>query len=350
MKRIRISRAWMIFSAIALILILGGIAIILGVVAEYEHIIFQHTDHAAVLRWLKMAALYLTIGGGMIVAGAGTLIMAFLRVLRKAEAVGKEAETLLRKNKEMEELYQKTQRLAHHQRLQMIGTLTSSISHEFNNLLTPIMGYSMMALEKLPSDDTELYDGILEIYHTSLKAKEIISRLSDLSRKNTDDTFRQASVDDLIRKTLAVAKPAKPEAVEIKLDLNCWEQRILANEIQICQMVLNLIINGFHAMGEKAGVLSISTSFNETHVKISVGDTGHGIPPEILPDIFTPFFTTKEMGEGTGLGLSIVAQVVEDHQGEIQVETKINCGTTFIISLPRVRTEETLTNIKETYR
>ena len=73
--------------------------------------------------------------------------------------------------------------LAHHQRLETIGTLTSSISHEFNNLLTPIMGYSLLTLENLPDEENELYDYVLEIYNASQKAKTIISRLSDLSRK-----------------------------------------------------------------------------------------------------------------------------------------------------------------------
>ena len=83
----------------------------------------------------------------------------------------------------MEALNRKNQELAHHDRLQTIGTLTSSIAHEFNNLLTPIMGYSILVLEQLPSDAEELYDNVLEIYNSSRKAKEIIARLSDLSRK-----------------------------------------------------------------------------------------------------------------------------------------------------------------------
>lgn len=103
--------------------------------------------------------------------------------------------------------------------LQTIGTLTSSIAHEFNNLLTPIMGYSILVLEQLPSDAEELYDNVLEIYNSSRKAKEIIARLSDLSRKNTSLTFQYVSPDELVRKVLAVASPARPPHVEVRTDL-----------------------------------------------------------------------------------------------------------------------------------
>ena len=238
----------------------------------------------------------------------------------------------------MEELNRQTQKLAHHQRLEIIGTLTSSIAHEFNNLLTPIMGNSMMALEKLPSDEDELYDELLEIYSASCKAKEIISRLSDLSRKNPETCFRQVAPDEVIRKMVKTAEPARAENVQINMNLNCWEQRLTANEIQISQLVLNLILNGFHAMEPDGGILTLATNFDEENIYLQVSDTGCGIAKEIRQKIFEPFFTTKEAGKGTGLGLAIVAQVVEDHMGKIQVESKEGSGTTFTVSLPRMRT------------
>ena len=266
------------------------------------------------------------------VLGIGAMVLLVINGSGKAK---REAKILQRKNEAMEKLNRQTQELAHHQRLEIMGTLTSSIAHEFNNLLTPIMGYSMMALEKLPPEEEELYDDILEIYEASRKAKTIISRLSDLSRKNTDLTFRQVSPDDLIRKVLDVAKPAKPNRVEIRLNLNCWAQRLYANEIQMSQLFLNLILNGFHAMEETGGTLSVDTSFDEDSICVRVSDTGTGIPEEIQNKIFEPFFTTKAAGKGTGLGLAIVAQVVEDHKGTIHVQSQEGKGTTFTIQLPR---------------
>ena len=140
-----------------------------------------------------------------------------LRSGRRNERAQRELALLQEKNAAMEALNRKNQELAHHDRLQTIGTLTSSIAHEFNNLLTPIMGYSILVLEQLPSDAEELYDNVLEIYNSSRKAKEIIARLSDLSRKNTSLTFQYVSPDELVRKVLAVASPARPPHVDCLL-------------------------------------------------------------------------------------------------------------------------------------
>ena len=253
--------------------------------------------------------------------------------LLKITRLHRETAALRRKKEAMEAVQAESRKLAHHQRLQIIGTLTAAIAHEFNNLLTPIMGYSMMALEKL-DPEAEVYEDLVEVYNTSRKAKTIISRLSDLSRKNTGTTFHQVCPDELVRRTLEVAAPAKPREVELKLDLNCWDQRIEANEIQISQLLLNLILNSFHAMG-KQGILTVGTSFDGEHIQFQISDTGHGIPPEIREQIFEPFFTTKEAGEGTGLGLAIVAQVVEEHQGTIHLQSTPGQGTTFTITLPK---------------
>ena len=251
----------------------------------------------------------------------------------------KELQQLSQRQEKLEEINRQTQQLAHHQRLEIIGTLTSSISHEFNNLLTPIMSYSLMTLEKLPPSEEELADNLIEIFNASEKAKEIISRLSDLSRKNSPNTFRTASLDMLIQKALTIATPAKPKEVEVRLNLNCWDQRIRVNEIQITQMLLNLILNAFHAM-EDSGVLEIETTYDDHFITLQVSDTGCGIPEELHKKIFEPFFTTKDSGKGTGLGLAIVAQVVEDHRGTIHVTSQPGKGTAFTVKLPRLQAAE----------
>ena len=251
----------------------------------------------------------------------------------------RELRQLSQRQRHLEEINRQTQQLAHHQRLETIGTLTSSISHEFNNLLTPIMSYSLMTLEKLPPSEEELADNLIEIFNASEKAKEIISRLSDLSRKNSPNTFRPVSLDALIKKALTVANPARPQSVEVRLNLNCWDQRIRANEIQITQMLLNLILNAFHAM-EDGGTLEISTTYDDHSVNLQVTDTGCGIPEALHRKIFEPFFTTKDPGKGTGLGLAIVAQVVEDHQGSIHLRSQPGEGTVFTVSIPRLQSAE----------
>lgn len=335
MKRKEVSWSMVACFLVAIVLVIAGLSTVFHVFSDYESVAFGQMDRDLLVSLLRASAVRLILGGGLMAAGSGTLLILFLHMIRRTARTQKEADILRKKNEAMEALNRQTQQLAHHQRLETIGTLTSSIAHEFNNLLTPIMGYSLMALEKLPPEEEELYDDILEIYNASRKAKDIISRLSDLSRKNTVMTFRPVSPDDLVRKTLSVATPARPQRVEVKVDLNCWDQRFQANEIQLSQLLLNLILNGFHAMEERGGVLTVKTSFDDKDIHITVADDGCGIPAEVLPRIFEPFFTTKETGKGTGLGLAIVAQVVEDHHGKIQVDSREGIGTTILVKLPR---------------
>ncbi len=333
--RIDIKKWKWLLMGLAVLAILLGLHTILIAAGEYRAIVTQDVLHDYLMTAWHQTAWKLMLAGALVLLGFGILLAMILRFSRQTHRHQREAEALRRKEEAAEALNRQNQQLQHHQRLHIIGTLTSSIAHEFNNLLTPIMGYSLMALEKIPPEDEELYDNLLEVYNASRKAKTIISRLSDLSRKNTDTTFRQVSLDALVHKTLDVAAPAKPADVEVRLNLNCWEQRIEANEIQLSQLLLNLILNSFDAMGE-AGVLEISTTFDERSVELVVRDTGCGIPKDVLPDIFEPFFTTTEAGKGTGLGLAIAAQVVEDHQGTIAVESREGEGTTFTVMLPRV--------------
>lgn len=317
---------------ISVLLIITGVCLCFHVCRSFEHVMANYAHFDQIRKPLHAVALRLAADLGLIFAGIFGMVLTLSRRLSRSRS---QITDLEQKNAAMDELIRKQQQLAHHQRLETLGTMTSSIAHEFNNLLTPIMGYSMMALEKLPPEETELYDNILEIYTASRKAKQIISRLSDLSRKSSGDVIRPISPDDLVRKTLEAAAPARPEQVQVKLGLNCWDQRIPANEIQIAQLLLNLILNAFHAMEPEGGTLHVDTWFDQTCVHIRLSDTGCGIPPEILPHIFDPFFTTKESGKGTGLGLAIAAQVVEDHHGDIRVESTPGVGTTFFVTLPR---------------
>lgn len=322
---------------LACIFLFAGFLMAYQAVSHFtEHVITQYPQ---ILDAVGRSTTLLIRGFVSVLLGL-LLLLSYAGILssenRKAS---KELRQLNERQKRLEEINRQTQQLAHHQRLETIGTLTSSISHEFNNLLTPIMSYSLMTLEKLPPSEEELADNLIEIFNASEKAKEIISRLSDLSRKNSPNTFRTVSLDSLVQKALTVATPAKPKGVEVRLNLNCWDQRIRANEIQITQMLLNLILNAFHAM-EDTGILEIDTTYNNHFVILQVTDTGCGIPAELHRKIFEPFFTTKDSEKGTGLGLAIVAQVVEDHAGTIQVSSQPGKGTAFTVSIPRLQAAE----------
>lgn len=289
----------------------------------------------------RETTLFRKTAGSMIVflfmIAAGIILFVLLIVLGGRREIRREKEIKLLKEKTeaMEELNAKTQELAHHQRLETIGTLTSSIAHEFNNLLTPIMGYSLMTLEKIP-DTTPVYDDILEIYNASCKAKDIISRLSELSRKNTEMVFTEINPDALVNKVLNVAAPALPKNVDVHRNMNCGGVKVKGNEIQLSQLLLNLVMNAYQAMEVSGGVLTVTTGVAGDEVSVSIRDTGKGIPEEIKEKIFEPFFTTKENGKGTGLGLAIAAQAVEDHGGRITVNSEPGEGTEFTVFLTKL--------------
>lgn len=323
---------------LGLVLTVSGLGLAVWIFRNIRKLHWLLSSSQLLADLLRKAVFGALVSGGLLAAG---IVLLAIPVCGRLLHTHREEELLRKKNQTMEELNRQTQKLAHHQRLEIIGTLTSSIAHEFNNLLTPIMGNSLMALEKLPSDEDPLYDDLLEIYTVSCRAKEVISRLSDLSRKNTETCFRSTGPDEVIRKMVRTAEPARPENVQINMNLNCWDQRLTANELQLSQLILNLILNGFHAMEPRGGILTLSTSFDEENIQIEISDTGCGIPDDLQQKIFEPFFTTKETGKGTGLGLAIVAQVVEDHRGKIRVRSREGQGTTFEVSLPRTHESET---------
>lgn len=257
------------------------------------------------------------------------ILLVILLYRRRTNAEMREHVALLEEqNKAMETI-------AHHQRLEMIGTMTGSIAHEFNNLLTPIMGYSIMTLEHLPEGcDEELLENLSEIYNASRRAKTMISRLSDLSRKNVTGNNRNFSPDTLVKKVIDMARPSLPPRVEIRTDLCCPAECLFADETQIGQLLLNLVINAFQAMEARGGVLTIATAQAGQSIVFTVKDTGPGIPPADLGRLFDPFFTTKEMGKGTGLGLAIAQQIAQEHGGTITAESRENDGARFVVTLP----------------
>ena len=127
------------------------------------------TDYDEMTRPMRSGTVRLIVYGGTALLGVVCLIILLLQTFRGSLRAMREVEILQEKNAAMEELNRQTQEFAHHQRLELMGTLTSGIAHEFNNLLTPIMGYSLMALERLPDDESELYDELLEIYSSSCR-------------------------------------------------------------------------------------------------------------------------------------------------------------------------------------
>lgn len=284
----------------------------------------------------------------VMVLGIGGLLIAFVDVGRNREKYRRENLYLKKLNGRLKELHKSEEQISHYQRLQTIGTLTSGIAHEFNNLLTPIMGYSGMLLQSVPKDN-DAYEDMKEIYASSVRAKEIIQQISGLSRKNVETVFSRFNIQSAILRAIKIADSAKPANVGIVQDIRLQNCFVMGNETQIDQVMLNLCTNAFHAMGKAGGTLSISGEIVENkdvpaagwpeksigrYARLVLQDTGCGIDPSVLSRIFDPFFTTKKAGEGTGLGLSIAQNIIESHNGKITVSSKLGKGTVFTFYLP----------------
>lgn len=251
-------------------------------------------------------------------------------------------------NHTLEELHQSREQVRHYQKLQTIGSLASGIAHEFNNLLTPIMGYSEFLKEKL-GPDNQYYDDIDEIFKAGARAKEIVEQILPFSRKETDSTsYGAVNLDAVILDSLKMMRMLLPSSIDIEQNLDTSGVNVFGSATQLNQILLNLCSNAYQAMEEKGGVLTIRScritpdllpeNFRPTsvsdYVMIEVSDTGYGMPPEVLSRIFDPFFTTKELGNGTGLGLSVVQNILISHGGFISAESTVDVGSSFFVYLP----------------
>lgn len=329
-------------------LIAAVLVIVLGITGMYLSFYLAYRDFAlradenTVIIWNlenirgMLTALFwqLQLSVLMVVLGVGVVLTRLIRKSRKNEEIREQLLLLEEENREAGELMQKTREVEHLQRLEMIGTMTSGIAHEFNNMLTPIMGYSLLSMDMVDPENTELLDNLNEIYDASSKAKKMIRRLSELSGKEQTSEFRLLSPDDILIKTEEMSQVTFPENVHLKKEYGCPEKCILGDETQLGQVALNLVINAVQAMKEKGGTLFIKTKKDADHVSMIFEDSGPGIPEEYQKKIFDPFFTTKENGTGTGLGLAISQHIIHEHHGEIRLESKPGEGTRFTISLP----------------
>lgn len=259
-------------------------------------------------------------------------------------------------NSLLEEVHQSEENIAHQERLQIMGTMTGGIAHEFNNFLTPIMGYSELLMMELP-EDSEEYDSAREIYEASEKAKGVVRQISTLSRKNVETVYKSIPAQKLMQRAVKMISSVCPPQVTLEEQMDLDHTWILGNTTQINQVLLNISVNAIHAIGKQKGTIrilarrvkrnSLSRELAdklreswEDYVEIQIQDTGCGMNQEIMKHIFDPFFTTKKGGEGTGLGLALAEQIMMSHKGYISVESKPGVGSTFYLYLPAMDKEQ----------
>lgn len=240
---------------------------------------------------------------------------------------------------EDENLQLKTQ-LCQLQPLANIGSASSMIAHEINNLLTPLGTYADLALLHL--DDSVLVEKALRkaVVNCRRISRVMESVLALASGK--EQTREDCTVEELVEDVFScLCRDFSKDGIVIKTEIpdGLW---IHVVTVQLQQVIMNLILNAREAMLERGGTLTLSAARVGENVRISVRDTGHGIPPEDLERIFTSFYSTKNSSQsateccGTGLGLAFCKTVVDAHQGSLSVESQVGQGTAFHITLDAV--------------
>lgn len=224
------------------------------------------------------------------------------------------------------------------QKLSSVGALASSITHEFNNILMTVINYAKMGLRH--KDDATREKAFDKILTAGQRAAKITTSMLSYARAK-GDRREPANLTQLVQDVLVlVEKDLQKHRIQCQTQFHD-EPWSAVNACQVQQVLLNLIINARQAM-PSGGVLSIvvQNSSNDEFGEITVRDTGVGIPADKLPQIFAPFFTTKEVDDqgqgGTGLGLALCKDVIESHHGRIRVESVVGKGTAFILRFPLV--------------
>lgn len=237
--------------------------------------------------------------------------------------------------------------LAQARKMEALGTLAGGIAHDFNNILSILFGYTDLALIE-PHDEQKTRRYLEDIRKASWRAKELVDQILAFSRQG-EQQRRPVQVSHLAEETLKLLRASLPSSIEILQNI-ASQSMILADPTQIRQVIMNLSTNASHAMREHGGTLELSvvdveldqdfvtrypSVFPGSYVRLSVGDTGHGMDSATLQRVFDPYFTTKGPGEGTGLGLAVVHGIVEGLGGLITVYSEPGKGSNFHVFLPQ---------------
>jgi signal transduction histidine kinase len=262
-----------------------------------------------------------------------------------AQAFNSIAESLQTRESEKDHLEQQL-RQAH--KMEAIGTLAGGVAHDFNNILSTIEGYAALLRDRIKKK-SPVRDYVEQIIAAADRASELTRRLLAFSRNQVIHP-KPINLNETINGINTMLIRLVGEDIEFHITTTREDLVVMADEVQIEQMLINLVSNARDAMPQ-GGTLSIQTDLEEVtegaaegswelapgcYAKLTVSDTGVGIDASVKDRIFDPFFTTKEVGKGTGLGLSMAYGIVRQHRGAIKVESVQGKGTVFTIYLPVV--------------
>jgi len=239
--------------------------------------------------------------------------------------------------------------LRHAQKMEAIGALAGGLAHNFNNLLTGILGYANLLRRSLPPGEASQMAEIIEA--SAQRAGELTRQLLGFARRGKN-VNAPVDIHAVIASVVRLCQGTFDKAIRVSTRLSAARSVVAGDPGQMEQALMNLALNARDAMAEKrGGELIFATDLEEldeafcarhagtspgTYLAISVSDTGCGIPPALRGRIFEPFFTTKRPGEGTGMGLSMVYGTVKNHGGFIEVQSEVDRGSTFRVFLPAI--------------
>ena len=232
------------------------------------------------------------------------------------------------------------------QKMEAIGVLAGGIAHDFNNILYPLIGFAELLKEDLPKSG-HLGDSVDEILHAAFRAKDLVKQILAFGRR-LEDEIKPVRIQTVVREVVKLSHSVIPSTITIKTDIDDTCGPVMADEGQMHQCIMNLVTNSFQAMEDTGGTITIllsSKTYDENtvpdpgllpgdYVRLSVRDTGPGIPSTIMDKVFEPYFTTKVVGKGTGLGLSVVHGIIKNCKGIIRLDSLPGKGTCFVIHLP----------------
>lgn len=243
------------------------------------------------------------------------------------------------------------------QKMEAIGTLAGGIAHDFNNILGVIIGCSELVKKALPQKDKAIQD-IDQVLTAGLRAKSLVNQILTFSRRE-ESRKTPLILPPFVKEVIKFLQATLPNYITIRFKQRVKSGMVLADPIQMQQILMNLCTNSSHAIGPNRGVIEVVLSEEDytladerppdlppgSYVRLEVKDDGPGIAENIQHKIFDPFFTTKGVGEGTGLGLSVVHGIVKKHEGTILVHSHKGTGTCFSVLLPRIEHRDIKINV-----
>jgi len=217
------------------------------------------------------------------------------------------------------------------ERLAEVGTLAAGMAHEIGTPMNVILGRAEFLMRKTSESSTK--QGLGTIISQVERITKIMNQLLSFARRRPIER-QSLELGRVVHEMLDVVRERlDTRNVVLEIFLDPTTPAVFADKDQMGQVVLNFIMNAIQAMPE-GGTLRVDLKQEASMVKLEIADTGCGIPPENIPKLFTPFFSTKEVGEGTGLGLTVVHGIVQEHKGSIDVTSEVNKGSTFCLTLP----------------